>query len=83
MNDLEILGNIGTAAVLELRKRELAAGKSFMINSNDLPSLQCYMEYPDGTINVETVAPGGRSFILLRTLSVAEAQALRQQFNLV
>ena len=44
---------------------------------------QSYMEYPDGLINLETVAPGGRSFIILRTLSAAEAQAVRPQFNLV
>ena len=82
MSDLEVLENIGTAAVMELRKKKLASGKPFMINSNDLPSKQSYMEYPDGTISVVTVAPNERSFITIRTLSVAEAQTVRNDNNL-
>ena len=44
MSDLEVLENVGTAAVKRLRKQELAAGFPFMINSKDLPSIQCYMD---------------------------------------
>ncbi len=83
MSDLEVLENIGTAAVMELRKQQLAAGEFFMINSSDLPAKQAYLEYPDGTINIAAVAPDGRSFVTIRTLSSAETQSLRQQFNLV
>ncbi len=83
MSDLEVLENIGTAAVMHLRKEKLASGKSFMINSADLPAKQSYLEYPDGTINLVTIAPNERSFTTLRKLSVKEADALRRQFNLV
>jgi len=63
MSDLAVLENIGTAAVMLLRKQQLAAGEFFMINSNDLPAKQTYLEYPDGTITIATIAPDGRSFI--------------------
>jgi len=83
MSDLQALSNIGTAAVMQLRRDQLAAGKSFMINSADLPAKQSYLEYSDGTINLVTIAPNERSFTTLRKLSNEEAHALRRQFNLV
>lgn len=82
MSDLEVLENIGTAAVMQLRKEKLASGKSFMINSEELPAKQSYMEYPDGTINIVTIAPDERSFITVRKLSNTETLAVRHQFNL-
>jgi hypothetical protein len=82
MSDLEVLENIGTAAVKRLRKQELAAGFPFMINSKDLPSTQSYMEYPDGTINIVTVATDKHSFDTVRKLSDDEAQVLRNRFGL-
>jgi len=82
MSDLEVLENIGTAAVMELRKQQLAAGEFFMINSKDLPAKQTYLEYPDGSINIATIAPNERSFVVVRKLSVTEAQLVRQRFNL-
>jgi len=82
MSDLEVLENIGTAAVMQLRKDKLASGKSFMINSEELPAKQSYMEYPDGTINIVTIAANERSFVTIRKLSDTEAQAVRHQFNL-
>jgi len=82
MSDVEVLENIGTAAVMELRKQQLAAGEFFMITARDLPAKQTYLEYPDGSINIATVAADGRSFILIRKLSPAEAQLIRQRFNL-
>jgi len=83
MSDLEVLENIGTAAVMHLRKEQLAAGEFFMINSDELPAMQAYLEYPDGSINLVAVAPDERSFTTLRKLSDGEAQALRDRFNLV
>jgi hypothetical protein len=82
MSDLEVLENIGTAAVMQLRKDKLAAGKSFMINSSDLPAKQSYMEYPDGSICIVAIAPDERSFTTVRKLSHAEAKAMRNRFNL-
>lgn len=49
MTELEVLENIGTAAVKRLRKTKLSGGKPFMINSDDLSSGQIYLEYPAGT----------------------------------
>jgi hypothetical protein len=83
MNELERLAKIGTDAVLELRKRELAAGRTFMINAKELPSTHAYIEYPDGTITIETLAPYScTSFIVIRKLSASEAQTLRDRIGL-
>jgi len=82
MSELEILENVGTNAVVELRKTKLASGKPFMINSDDLPSKQSYMEYPDGTINIVTISPNERSFIVIRKLSAGEAQQVRDVNNI-
>ena len=82
MSDLEVLENIGTAAVMQLRKEKLASGKSFMINSEALPPKQSYMEYPDGTISIVAVAPDERSFVIISKLSTAQAQSVRHRFNL-
>jgi hypothetical protein len=83
MSDLEVLENIGTAAVMQLRKNELAAGNPFMIYSKGLPPVHGYLEYPDGSIDIVTIAPNARSFVTVRKLSAAEAQAVRNQFNLL
>ena len=82
MNDLAISENIGTAAVMQLRKEKLASGKSFLIYSEELPAKQSYMEYPDGSISIVTIAPDQRSFSIVRKLSGAEAQAIRDANNL-
>jgi hypothetical protein len=82
MSDLEVLENIGTAAVMQLRKDKLAAGKPFMINSAELPLNQTYMEYPDGSITIVEVAANERSFVTIRQLSVADARAVRDNNNL-
>ena len=82
MSDLEVLENIGTAAVMQLRRDKLAAGKSFMINAPNLPAKQSYMEYPDGSINIVTIAPDERSFIMVRKLTDTQAKAVRNRFNL-
>jgi len=82
MSDLEVLEDIGTAAVKRLRQQELAAGFPFLINSKELPSKQSYLEYPDGSISIVTVAANKRSFDTVRKLSTDEVQALRNRFNL-
>jgi hypothetical protein len=82
MSDLEVLEKIGTDAVLKLRRDKLATGKPFMINSTDLPSKQSYLEYPDGSINIVTVASDTRSFDVIRKLSNKEAESVRYRFGL-
>ena len=83
MSDLEILEQTGTEAVKRLRKRKLASGKPFMINSKDLPVKQSYLEYPDHTISIVAVGPDSRSFITVRKLSGTQAQSLRRRFGLL
>jgi hydrogenase maturation factor HypF (carbamoyltransferase family) len=82
MNNLSIIEKTGTDAVKRLRKRKLESGKPFMINSKDLPVKQSYLEYPDKTINVVSIASDSRSFITVRKLSSGEAVALRRRFKL-
>ena len=83
MSDLEVLEKTGTEAVKRLRKRKLASGKPFMINSKELPVKQSYLEYPDNTISIVTVAPDSRSFTTVRKLSDTQAQSIRRRFNLL
>lgn len=83
MSDLEVLEQTGTDAVKRLRKQELEAGNPFMINSKDLPAKQSYLEYPDSTISIVTVADDARSFATVRKLSARQAQIVRHRFNLV
>lgn len=77
MSELEVLEHIGTAAVKRLRKSKLSAGKPFMINSDDLPSGQSYLEYPDGTIRIVKVSADSRSFTMLAELDGDQAKIVR------
>ena len=83
MSDLEILEKIRSEAVMRLRVKKLAAGKPFMINSNKLPRKQNYLEFPDRSIKLVTVAHDSHSFIILKELSRSHAQAVRQRYNLI
>jgi len=49
---LQIIEKVGNEAVQKLRLRKLRDGHPFMINSKDLRSNQCYLEYPDGSIQL-------------------------------
>jgi hypothetical protein len=83
MSPLQNIERKGTAAVKRLRKQNLADGLPFMINSNDLPPGQCYLEYPDGSIQLVTLAQNKRDFVLIQELSSQESTALRHRFNLI
>jgi hydrogenase maturation factor HypF (carbamoyltransferase family) len=52
MTALQIIEKKGNDAVRRLRLQKLRSGHPFMINSNDLESYQCYLEYPDGSIKL-------------------------------
>lgn len=82
MSNIELIEQTGTEAVRELRKQTLADGHPFMINSNDLPNSQCYLEYPNGSIHLVSLSENKRDFDLIRKLSIKEAKALRSKFNL-
>jgi hypothetical protein len=55
MTALQSIEKIGNEAVQELRLLKLRNGQAFMINSKDLKSSQCYLEYPDGSIQMGPV----------------------------
>ena len=82
MIEIQKMAKAGTNAVKRLRLKKLKSGHPFMINSSELPSGQCYLEYPDGKINLVTISTNGREFILLRELSVLESNKLRKKFHL-
>jgi len=77
MSELEVLENIGTAAVKRLRNSKLSAGKPFMINSDELPSGQSYLEYPDGKVCIVQVSTDSHSFAVLDTLDTQQADSVR------
>ncbi len=52
-----------------------------MINSKDLLTNQCYLEYPNGTIKLVTIAKAARFFDIVRELSIAEATNLRLRYK--
>jgi len=83
MSGMEIIENVGTDAVRRLRSAKLNAGKPFMINSKDLPSQQSYMEFPDNTVKIVSVAANGQSFVTVVELSLEEANAVRSKYNLI
>ncbi|KGO91353.1 hypothetical protein [Flavobacterium subsaxonicum] len=83
MNSIEEIKQIGATAVRKLRLKKLSAGQPFMINSRSLPQNQSYLEFPDSTIKIVTVAPGGRSFSEIRKLSAQEASEIRMAYKLI
>lgn len=53
-----------------------------MINSNDLPKTLCYLEFPDGKIQLVTLSTDRRDFTVVRELSKTESTLLRKKYNL-
>lgn len=83
MGELEVIERIGTNAVKKLRESKLAAGLPFMINSKDLPSKQCYLEFPDHSIQIVTVSADAHSFITIQILEPQEADLIRLKYSLI
>lgn len=83
MESIERLKEIGATAVKNLRKQKLSMGQPFMINSKDLPVNQSYLEYPDASIKIVSVASDLRSFTEIRKLSDTEAVMVRRLYQLV
>jgi hypothetical protein len=71
----------GTEAVRKLRRQKLQNGLPFMINSKELLSTQCYLEYPNGVIRLVTFTRAARDFDIIRELSLLEANSLRARFK--
>lgn len=81
MTALQTIEKIGNEAVQELRLQKLRNGHPFMINSKELESNQCYLEYPDGKIQLVFLKNAAREFTIIRALSLAEAEALRKKYG--
>jgi len=81
MTVLQTIEKIGNEAVQELRLQKLHGGNSFMINSRELESNQCYLEYPDGKILLVFLKNAAREFTVVRTLSLEDAEALRKKYG--
>ena len=79
MTVLQTIEKIGTEAVQELRLQKLCNGHPFMINSKELESNQCFLEYPNGKILLVFLKNAAREFTAIRTLSPAEAESLRKK----
>lgn len=82
MSILESIAMKGTEAVKRLRREQLAEGFSFMINDDSLPSGQCYLEQPDGSIQLVKLSTNGRDFDVVRELSAQEREDLRLKYGL-
>lgn len=82
MTEIQEIEKKGTAAVKRLRLKKLKTGFPFMINSKDLPGNQCYLEYPNGSIVLVTIAKSAKDFTVLRVLSSDEQRILRLKYNL-
>lgn len=83
MSSILELKQIGATVVRNLRKQKLSSGQPFLINSENLPEKQSYLEYPDNSIKIVSVASGGKSFTEVRKLSLTEANAIRKMYNLI
>lgn len=76
------LENAGSKAVRKLREKKLRKGIPFMINCNELPSHQCYLEYSDGSINLVTLNASRTDFVVIKKLTTNEMKRLRKKFKL-
>jgi hypothetical protein len=82
MGTIEELKVISGRVVRQLRKQKLEAGKPFLIWSDKLPKDQSYLEYPDRSIKIVTVAPDLRSFTVIRELTTGQTNHIRRELNL-
>lgn len=82
MTALQTIGKIGNEAVQKLRMQKFVNGRPFMINSKDLETNQCYLEYPDGKIQLVFLKNAAKEFTVIRTLSPSEEQSLRKKYGL-
>ena len=82
MGTIEELKAISGTVVRRLRRQKLDNGKPFLIWSKKLPKDQSYLEYPDHSIKIVTVAPDLKSFTIVEELTTGQAQVIRHELNL-
>jgi hypothetical protein len=72
----------GLQAIKNLRERKLKNGQPFMINSNSLPSGQCYMEYPNGSIALVSLCRKSSDFKVITEYSAKQVNLIRKKYQL-
>ena len=82
MSRLQNIDQNGANAVQRLRRQKLSGGFAFMVYSKDLPTNQCYLEYPDGLIRIVTTSKNNRDIAVVRDLSASEISNIRAKYNL-
>ncbi|MBI5372858.1 MAG: hypothetical protein HZA79_12620 [Sphingobacteriales bacterium] len=73
----------GLFAIRLMRKTKLESGHPFMINVSSLPADQCYLEFPDGNIQLVTINRSKKDFEKVRELTKAEKNAVRKKLQFV
>ena len=73
----------GFLAIKRLRENKFSKGLPFMINSELLPSDQCYMEYPDGSVIHVKLSRQHNDFKVITEFTPQEGFEIRKKFNLV
>jgi len=81
MTALQTIQQIGNKAVQKLRLQKLRNGHPFMINSKELEPNQCYLEYPDGTIQLVYLKNAAKDFTVIRKLSNSEEETIRLKYH--
>jgi hypothetical protein len=82
MSEAEIIEKNGADAVRKLRLLKLQSGRPFMINSRELPTDQCYLEFPDGKIELVSLAANSIDFSVIRELTSEESVLIRVKYQL-
>lgn len=83
LKSIQDIQKAGNEAVRRLRRQTLSSGHPFMVNSKKLPKGQCYLEYPDGHIELVSIAPNNRDFYIVRPFTKDESIIIRRQYHLV
>jgi hypothetical protein len=73
--------NKDTGIVRQLRNQKLHSGHPFMINSKELKTNECYLEYPNGNIKLVSIKDDKQDFFVIRELTNIEANNLRERLK--
>ncbi|MEO6231121.1 MAG: hypothetical protein ABIP10_13390 [Ferruginibacter sp.] len=73
----------GIEAIKNLRDYKLKNGLPFMINAKTLPSNQCYLEYPNGSVDLVVLSKKDNDFKVITKYSALEGSLIKKQFKLV
>ena len=76
------LEKAGILAIKLLRQDKFNKGLPFMINSKALPSDQCYLEYPDGKIELVALSRKDNDFKVIYHFSSEEGYDIKKKYSL-